>query len=429
LGISLTPGGVAEWRAHWPTIVAATLGLALSSLHVYCGGAFVLPIEQDLGWSRAEIASGLTAATMVGAILSPFGGLAVDRFGARTLAVPGVILYCVAFGMLSLTTRSPWSWWVLWLMVGTMTVLIKGTVWTAGIAMLFRESRGLALAIVLCGGSLASTIVPFLTTRLIDAYGWRNAFAGLAALSAIVVIPVVLLFFRGGGGVSLRKGGTGAGKHLYGPTSAKAGLLSLQFFKLCLAATAIAGAIVPTSINLIPILATHGFTREGGAGIAALVGVSSIIGRLVTGHFIDRYDPRLIGGFATALPVVSFLLLLVANTTPIAVTAILLLGLSLGAEVDIIAYMVGRYFGTRIFGTIMGMIFAFLTLATGLVPLYAGWIYDQTGSYSIYLLTCIPMALLSSALLFLMGKPPVFDVQVVAPPPGGDPSPAILGKL
>jgi MFS family permease len=412
-GLSLTPEGAAEWRAHWPAIIAGMLGMALSSIHTYSAGAFVIPIEKDLGWSRAEIASGFTAAAITSALLAPICGVAVDRFGARALALPGVALYCLFFALISFSTGGFVQWTLAWAMVGFTAAFIQGTTWTTGIAVLFRSSRGLALAVILCGASVGSSVFPFLSTRFIAAFGWRGAYAGLGLTLLACVFPAVLFGFRPRLGTtqSVDQDGDGVADivvdgppDVAGPRpSALRALLSWRFLLLVVAAASIAGAVVPTSINLIPILVLRGYTQGFSAGIAALVGVFSIVGRLITGQLLDRYDPHRVGAIGTALPVIAFVLLAETHGLPLAIAGVIILGLSLGAEVDIIAYLVGRHFDLRIFGTVMGTLWAFLLVAIGSMPVYAGHIYDRTGSYHLFLLTCIPMVLLCSGLLFLLG--------------------------
>ena len=104
--MALEPSARAEWRAHWPTVLAAMIGLSLTTVYVYSSSALIVPIQHDTGWSRTQIISGLTIASVLSAIVGPFVGAAVDRFGARILAIPGVVIFSACLALLA-TATSP----------------------------------------------------------------------------------------------------------------------------------------------------------------------------------------------------------------------------------------------------------------------------------------------------------------------------------
>ena len=102
------------------------------------------------------------------------------------------------------------------------------------------------------------------------------------------------------------------------------------------------------------------------------------------------------------------LLLLFPGSIPIASLAVVVLGLSLGVELDAVAYLVGRHFGMRNYGTLFGTIAGLLALATGLGPVLLNLVYDAAGGYTLVLLTYIPLSLLSATMFASLGRYPVF---------------------
>ncbi len=62
---------------------AAALGYATSVLHVYSLGAFIGPLQQEFGWSRAQTSAGLTVSALISAIGCIRVGMLVDRTGPR----------------------------------------------------------------------------------------------------------------------------------------------------------------------------------------------------------------------------------------------------------------------------------------------------------------------------------------------------------
>jgi len=98
----------------WLVVFTSTLALAVSVTHVYSTGLFIVPIETEFGWSRAQITAGLAVVSVISVVFAPFVGMVVDRIGSRRIALPGMILYCTALALLSTTTQSIWHWWAMW---------------------------------------------------------------------------------------------------------------------------------------------------------------------------------------------------------------------------------------------------------------------------------------------------------------------------
>jgi MFS family permease len=157
----------------------------------------------------------------------------------------------------------------------------------------------------------------------------------------------------------------------------------------------------------VPILTERGASPLGAAGIASIVGIFSFIGRLGTGLLLDRFSGRVVGACAFLLPVVSCLLLLFDGARPGSqAVASALLGLTVGAEVDVIAYLVSRHFGLKSYGTIFGAVVAAMAAGGALGPLAAGWVFDTSGGYSYFLTATLIFMLVSSLALATLKKLP-----------------------
>lgn len=396
--MSTAKSALAEWRNYWTLPMAAALGYSIAVLHTYSLGAFIAPLQQEFGWSRAQISMGITIAGVGSAIFGVPVGLLIDRFGPRVIGLIGSFTMAASVALLSTATGSITNWVVLWAVIALGTVCVHATVWTSAVATRFAASRGLAFAVTLSGASISATAFPILATWLIGAHGWRTAFAGLSGLWFLLVFPILLLFFRGAHDAG-RKERNGAADALPGVSLAE-GLRSPAYYKLLMAGGFFAFTAIGVTVHFVPILKDSGATPLAAAGIASLIGIFSIIGRLTTGYLLDRLPAHIVGATCFVLPIIAAALLLHdgANPTSQSVAAAIF-GLTVGAEIDVIAYLATRQFGLKNFGSLFGGIVTALALGVAFGPLAAGAAFDRFGSYAQFLmLTMVLMAMSSVAL-------------------------------
>lgn len=417
-----------EWRRHWPVVLAGAGGMALASAPVYTTAIMLRPLEQEFGWSRATIASGQMIPAVAAVLMGPVIGLAVDRFGPRRLGVVGVIAACITLALLSTAQAAVWTWWALWGGMAVSAMFIKPTIWAAGVSSLFSTSRGLALALMLSGTALCSSLTPPLANHLVDSYGWRNAYLILGAVWAALVVPPVLLFFNSAADQHrarrTKKSDARAAADLPGCT-AREGLLSWRYVRLVLGAMTMTIGTVTCVVSLVPILVSLGHGRATAAGVAGFIGVTTVIGRLTGGYLLDRMNGNLIAAASLLLTVIACTLLLgFPPSVPVAVLAVLLLGSSMGAELDAVAYLTTRHFGLKSFGVLFGTLGGLQALATGSGPFLVNSIYDATGSYRLAVWLFIPICLAGAGLFLSLGRYPDFERPRELPAVGLEPKPA-----
>lgn len=405
-------GAAAEWRAGWPLPIVSAIGYAAGIAYLYSLGLFIEPLEQEFGWSRVAITSGLTIVSAVVVVFAPFSGVFIDRWGARRVAVPGLVLYCLALAGLSFAGPEIWSWWGLWVFVAFGALCTQAAVWTSAVASRFDRSRGLAMAITLCGAGIGSALVPILANQYIDQFGWRGAYVALGATAALA-LPLVVLFFHDAVDKSRRSGGSATRDRDALPgISVRTAMLSTRFLRLAFISLAVVTAMTSMLVHFVPMMTAKGLSKDAAAAAAGLIGIGSITGRLAGGFFLDRVSGALVGAVAFSLPIIVAISLLGYEGDGTAAFALaFLLGLSLGGEVDVIAYLTTRYFGLKNFGTLFATIIALQTLALGIGPLIAGYVYDRFGEYDPLLIGIVPVFVLSAGLIATLGPYPTHSVE------------------
>lgn len=394
---------LSEWRNGWTNLVAATIAQAVAVIHFYSLGMFFEPIQQDFGWSRTLITSGLTVASVVAVIGAPFAGMLIDRVGPRRVAVIGILFYCSAVAGFSLMTPSIPLYFGLWICLALAALSVKTTVWIAAIIRSFVQHRGIAIAIVLSGTGMGAIVIPALSRLFIDQFGWRSAYLGLGATGFLLAAPLIFLFF---------------GKHRDAPVADAAAalespsepllkqIMSRRFLQLVGIAMLCSLSLVGISVHLIPILAERGIDRVEAAQIAGLMGAAALVGRLATGSMLDRWSARAVGTIVIGIGVIGVLMLLTAASPLFVWIAAICLGASLGAELDIVTFLAARLFARQYFATLFGVIVGVLTLCTGVGPLAAARIFDVTGSYDLWLGSGVVSLVVAAALMAMLDVRP-----------------------
>ncbi len=390
------------------------LGVTLVTTHVYTTGVMIGPIERELGWSRAQISSGQTFMAFVGVFMVPTIGVAIDRFGPRRIALTGCTFYCLMIALLSTVSSDITSWWIGWLGIGLSAAFIGPTVWSAAVSSLFNEKRGMALAITLSGTGIGAGLMPNIASLFVDQFGWRGAYIGIGALWAAILLPSIFFLFSSAADRQ-RQGKSAAGAAPAGPLpgmTVRNGARSRGYL-LLLAASAVYTLMTSgLTINLVPVLVSHGLPRATAAEITAMLALGLVAGRLSSGYLFDRIDAKLVTGIGTCMSILPMsILLFLPGSVALSAVAILFYGFVLGPTINGMAYLATRYVGIRSFGTLFGMIMGFMMLMNGFAPLWVNTIYDFTRSYQLVLMLAIPGALLAGALFMLMGPYPSFGTE------------------
>lgn len=394
-----------EWRNHWKLPIAAMVGYSASSLHTYGIGSFIEPLQDAFGWSRAQATFGLTIAGLTGAVMAVPVGLLVDRIGPRIVGLFGITAMTGAFALLGTATGSMANWIILWSLLALANLGLQGTVWTKAVGSRFEHSRGIAFAVTLSGAPVTATVLPVIAALLIARFDWRTAFAGVGLIWFALGFTMMALFFRGAQEDARKAESADAPiVVLTGLTFAEAARTS-AFYKLLVATVLFAFTVLGLIVHFVPILTGQGAERMAAAGVASLVGVFSIAGRFGTGFLLDRLPSHLVGAAIFLFPVASCTLLLVDGTNPTSqVIAAILFGLTVGAEIDVIAYLSSRLFGLKNYGTIFGALMSALSVGVALGPLTAGAFFDRFGSYSQFLMLTIATMVLSSLAMLTINR-------------------------
>lgn len=394
---------------RWWVVLAAGLGVIVAQgpVIVFTFGVFVDPVARTLGFERSTLSSALLVLTSAAALATPVIGWLMDRYGIRPVMIPLIALFAASTAALSLMQSSLAMLYGLFILQGIFSASQNPTGYVKAIAARFDRERGLAMGIAMAGAGLGVALVPLYASLLIEAYGWRAAYLGLGLLIVVLALLPVCLFLH-----EARVLHEARALDRRAVTEARPGGLTLaqvmkrspQFWLLAaallLAVTSINGVLA----QLVLLLRERGFAPAAAATAMSVAGGAMILGRLIVGYCLDRFFGPHVGMIFFALPVLGIGVLLAGgNSGFLPYVAAALCGLGIGAEIDLMGFLVSRYFGLRAMAAIYAVLFALFTVGSGLGPHIMSLSCDLRQSYDPALIGFAAALSLAIALLSLLG--------------------------
>lgn len=377
-------------------------------------GAWLLAMREDLGWSTATLSLSAAVGLLVYGFTGPLAGALIQRHGARAVTAAAVVAGALSMVGVAFVATPLQLTLVLGVASGLATGLVGGVLGAVVANRWFVRHRGLVVGI-LGAATSAGQLVFYPTLALAaSALGWRAAALGVAAVAALLLVPVL---------VWLRDGPERVGTVALGADPAPAGppppvepaaavmrrAVRTPTFWLLAGTFYVCGATSNGLVgqHFIPHAVDHGFTEVVAAGALALIGAFNFVGTLVSGWLTDRFDPRKLllvyyvfrGLSLFALPFVHDELGLVAFAV--------LFGLDYIATVPPTVALAADAFGRRNVGVVYGWVFAAHQVGAALAAWGAGVVRDVSGDYAVALVTGGMLAVLAGGMALVVRRGPV----------------------
>jgi MFS family permease len=376
--------------------LAVTQTVGYGTLY-YAFAVFLTPLAADLHTTTTAVTGTFTASVLVSAALAVPVGRWLDHRGGRALMTAGSIL-----GVLMLVA---WpqvdNLWQLYAVQIGIGVASAASLYEAAFAVIIawhtpatRSNALLGLTVV---AGFASTVFLPLTGRLVTTYGWRAALLVLAAILALLAVPLHALVLRPAPRTT-REPVPAAGP---APPVSRTVFTDRVFWLLAVSFTANMAAISIVTVHLVAALTSWGHTPTFAAGTAGLFGVLSVAGRLATTGLQRRYRTSTVVAALFALQAVAVGLLPIASRNAVAVIAAVI-GFGLGFGVAAIAkpVLLADRYDTRRYATIAGTIVVPMTIAKAGAPLAAAALHTASGTYTGVLLATAMLCAVAAVTLW-----------------------------
>ena len=415
-------------------VVAASSGIGFANAATAIGilTIFLLPMSDEFGWNRTQVAGATSLGAILGAALAPFSGRLVDRRGSRALLTLGGLTVVVACGYLALAQTLAGFYAAFIVARMADQGLIKIGIAPA-IGKWFSRYRGRAIGMVFFSEAAGMTLMAPLVQLVINAAGWRNAWYLLGGgMLVLGVIPCAWLIRRQPEDLGLlpdgipapqppaepeESGARESGPEESGTWTGGSSTQQIQspplaeivrtpsFWLVLVSLFVVSTATSGVGLHLVPHLIQQGLHPMQAVGAISVMSIAGAVGALLLGFLAERLPPRNMLAAVYLLGAVSMMVLINADDLPKTYVFAIFQGIT-GSGVNTLAPLLwASYYGRASLGSIYGISRAAQVAGFALGPLVSGIVYDVNGSYDQAFIYFALLALVSSALI-LAARPP-----------------------
>jgi MFS family permease len=392
-----------ELRTEWRVLTAAFVGLSGGLMVIsYTIGIMGPYLVAEFHWPRSAMAL-ITTLGLLAVLVLPVVGRITDKIGVRRTALIGIILGPLVYLALS-QLHDLRTYAILFAVQSVFLTTTTPPVYCRIIVQYIKRARGMALAIVASGPALTFAIGGPLLNSFVAEHGWRTGYLALAGFATVTGVVTLLLL------PPERKTERTRPK----PKAAKgdyAKIFSASEFWIIasgLLLTILPQSTMMTQFNLL--LAENGAVGNAASGIISTYAIGMLAGRFVSGAALDRFPAPIVTAITLAFSSMGFFLFASHfDQLPVLYIAAALVGLSFGAETDIIAYLIVRHFGVRIYSTVYGVTSSIVAVGSTLGAVLVSVMLKSYGSYTPFMLIAGVSVLIGSQIFLLLPRNPKLE--------------------
>lgn len=414
----------------WVLVGVAAMIMVVGTVPMFQGmTAWFVVFERQFGWSRTQLTIAFSLTRVEGSIMGPIGGYLVDRLGARTMVALGLVIAGIGFLILA-GTNSLWQLYVAFVVMSMGTGLGSWLPMMTVINNWFHRKRATAMAIAMEGFLIGGVILVPILVWAIDPDipgrpGWRWTAAAIGIFLMVIAVPLSR-FVRDNPeehgqypdgqppepvSAQHKKSAPGADEPSYTWQEA---VRTKAFWLISVGHACSSVIIVTMMVHLGPMLTDRGFSLQTVGWVVATYTAVGAVFTLIGGYIGDRLPIRwAIFGFS-AVQSMAVAVLVVGDTEGMAYLFAILLGIGFGGRGPMTTAIRGVYFGRKAFASITGISMIPMNVLLLASPLFAGIMFDATGTYSLSFAVISVVSFAGSALFLLLGDPVKAPSQLAA---------------
>jgi MFS family permease len=374
-------------------------------------GFFMAPVSAEFGYGREVFAFSLALQNLCWGLFQPIAGAVADRFGTAKTLVVGALVYTLGLYVTSVAD----SLWGLHIGAGVLIGMgISGTgfgvVLPAMARMVAPEKRAFALGLGTAAGSAGQLLMIPVAQSFITDYGWQVALL-LMAGGALSMLLLALPFRNDAGSHAASE----QHNNQTLPEALSEARGHLHYWLLIAGFFVCGFQLAFITVHMPPFLADQGFDTSVAVTSLSLIGLFNIFGCLLFGSWSGRYSKKNLLGIIYALRAIAIVLFMVV---PISTTSVYLFSIVTGflwlATVPPTSGLVAQMFGLKHMGTLYGIVFLNHQLGSFLGVWLGGYLYDQTGAYTLVWWSAAAIALVTAMIHIFIDERPVARLRLQA---------------
>lgn len=430
----------------WWLVGIAVVMLTLMAVSVFQGlGTFLVALQREFGWSRTVLSGAFSLSRAQGAVIGPIEGWLIDKVGNRRMILLGYSL--MAFGFLLFSQVGNTAFWDLQIFVissgvwqfyiAFITISLGSGVggWLALMSLMnnwFVRQRSLAIATSMSGIHLGGLLVPVLALG-IELEGFRWTTFGIAVFLAVLIVPVYKALRDRPEDMGLLPDGAPPRRRQSVQSAVDStstddepeftaiqALKTRAFWVLTVVHMSSSVSIVTLALHLAPKLTDMGMSLSGAGSIVLIYTLLALPTQFVAGSLADRMPKPPLIFFFILLQGVAIMIIAVSDQVFMALVFAVLYGIGFGGRIPLLTSIRGEYFGRKAFATIMGLSQMPNNIAMIFAPLFAGFMFDYTGTYIIPFGIFGLLNVLGAFLMLSVKRPKMDEVVVSASPQSAD---------
>ena len=377
-------------------------------------GAYVAVLQAERGWSKTALSGAAALQQMETAILGPFIGWFMDRFGPQGVIRVGIVMFGVGLMLLSQTDTLP-TFYAAFLVIALGASFCGFFPVNVALINWFERWRARALSSMSIGLALGGTAIPLIAWSL-QAYGWRATAFASGVVAMVVGFPLALMIRRRPEDYGLTVDGLPPktpettqelrAVDQYRDFTAREALRTPAFWLLSLGHGFALFVVHAVSVHAI----THmnqglGYSVAQASLVYTLLTVSQIGGVAIGWLIGDQFEKRYIAATCMLMHAAGLLLLTYAVTAPMVLAFAVLHGGAWGLRGPFMQAIRADYFGRSAIGMILGLSLMIIVIGQVGGPMIAGVLADQYGHYRVGF-TIIAMLALMGGLFFILARKP-----------------------
>ena len=410
----------------------AAFVMILSIVPVFHGmTAWFVVLEQKFGWSRTQLSVAFSLARVEGGVMGPLEGLLVDRLGPRRMVLIGLLIMGGGFLLFS-QVQELWQFYAVFVLMSMGGGLGTWLPMMTALNSWFVRRRAGAMSRTIVGYRLGTVaLVPVLAWAVdADQFGWRAVAAGIGTVVVVLAYPISRLVRNRPEDYGQRPDGPAPAVPLQSTAAAQTAteereftwqqaIRTRVFWQISVGHACISSIVVTIMVHLGLMLTDRGFSLQT---VGLVVSVYTAIGMAATvagGYLGERAPMRLVIFGFSLFQSIAVIVVLLAHSLPVVFLFAVIMGIGEGRG-SLTTAIRGVYFGRRAFASIMGMSMVPMNVLLFAMPLFAGYMFDQRGSYAIPFTTVAVVGLVGSTLFLLLGEPK--PMASAARAPGASPA-------